>query len=71
VVAVGGGGRAEGDRDGRLLPGSGAGREYAIAFGRRGAGNAAVGRAGAEADARGGGEALGAGYGVAGRELGI
>jgi hypothetical protein len=30
-----------------------------------------VGRAGAEADARGGGEALGAGYGVAGRELGI
>ena len=51
------------------MPGSGAGREFA--FGRRGAGSAAVGRAGAEADARGGGEAFGAGYGVAGRELGI
>jgi len=65
VMAVGGGGRAQGDRDGRWLPGSGARREYAIAFGRRGAGNAAVGRAAAEADARGGGEALGAGCGPA------
>jgi len=43
----------------------GAGREYVIAFGRRGAGNAAVGRAAAEADACGGGEAPGVGCGPA------
>jgi len=43
----------------------GAGREYAIAFGRREAGNAAAGRAAAEVDARGGGEVLGVGCGPA------
>jgi hypothetical protein len=65
VGAVGGGGRVQGGRDGRWLPGSGAGREYAIAFGRCGAGDAAVGRVAAEADVRGGGEAFGAGCGPA------
>jgi hypothetical protein len=62
-MAVGGGGRVQGDRDGRWLTGSNAGREFA--FGRHGAGSAAVGRAGAETDARGGGEAFGAGCGPA------
>jgi hypothetical protein len=33
--------------------------DYTITYGRRGAGNAAVGRAGAEADARGGGAGCG------------
>jgi len=47
------------------LLGSGVVCEYAIAFGWRGAGNAAVGYAAAEADACGGGEALGAGCGPA------